>query len=73
MWERIAALALGLTPLVSRMIRKMTLNVTGTVAYTPQPPGFLSGPQDAQDPYIRGIQAFRTQYVDLFCRRLLQL
>ena len=50
---------LGLTPLVSRMVRNVTLNLVGTVAYTPQPPGFLSGPQDSQDPYTRGIQAFR--------------
>jgi hypothetical protein len=56
------SLGLGLTPIVSRVLQNASLNVFGSYQYTPQPPAFLSSHQDPQnqDPFLRGIQAFRT-------------
>lgn len=52
------AVGLGLTPLVSRVLQNATLNISGTVLYTPLPPAFLTPGQDS--PFFRGIQYFRS-------------
>lgn len=57
-----SSVGLGLTPLLSRALPRASLTVTGSFQYTPVPPAFLNGNQDAQnqDPTVRGLQAFRT-------------
>jgi len=57
-----AALGLGLTPLVTRVLPRATMDIVGSYQYTPRPPAFLPGSQQSQeqlDPFLRGIQVFR--------------
>lgn len=51
------AAGLGLTPLVSRLTMNMTLNLSGTVSYSPTQPAFLR--PDQTSPFFAGIQYFR--------------
>ncbi len=51
------AAGLGLTPLVSRLFMNMTLNLSGTVVYSPTQPAFIR--PDQTSPFFTGIQYFR--------------